>query len=75
MTATEATAVPLSPSSPTLPSPLRIGLSRGALELKTFFREKDAVVFTFSLPAGTGRMTAASRQAVRKERDICMPRS
>jgi ABC-2 type transport system permease protein len=33
-----------------LPSPLRIGLSRGALEVKTFFREKEAVAFTFSLP-------------------------
>ncbi|RKT54459.1 ABC transporter permease [Saccharothrix australiensis] len=30
---------------------LRLGLARGALELKQFFREKDYVVFTFSLPA------------------------
>jgi ABC-2 type transport system permease protein len=27
-----------------------IGLSRGVLELKTFFREKEAVAFTFSMP-------------------------
>lgn len=33
-----------------LPSPVRIGLSRGALEVRTYFREKDAVVFTFLLP-------------------------
>jgi ABC-2 type transport system permease protein len=38
------------PTTGRLPSPLRVGLSRGALEVKTFFREKDAVVFTFSLP-------------------------
>jgi ABC-2 type transport system permease protein len=29
---------------------LRIGAARGALEIKQFFREKDSVVFTFSLP-------------------------
>jgi ABC-2 type transport system permease protein len=33
-----------------LPSPLSVGLSRGALEIKSFFREREAVVFTFSLP-------------------------
>jgi ABC-2 type transport system permease protein len=47
---TEAPHVPLPLPPPPLPSPIRIGLSRGALELKSFFREKDAVVFTFSLP-------------------------
>jgi ABC-2 type transport system permease protein len=30
---------------------LRLGLARGIVELKTFFRQKEAVVFTFSLPA------------------------
>jgi ABC-2 type transport system permease protein len=30
---------------------LRLGLARGVVELKTFFRQKEAVVFTFSLPA------------------------
>ena len=35
---------------PEPPNLVRIGLSRGALELKQFFRERDAVVFTFSLP-------------------------
>ncbi|MFJ2738753.1 ABC transporter permease [Streptomyces sp. NPDC087440] len=39
-----------STSNTPLPSPTRIGLSRGGLELRQFFREKDAVVFTFSLP-------------------------
>jgi ABC-2 type transport system permease protein len=34
-----------------LPSTLRIGLSRGAVEVKQFFRERDAVVFTFVLPS------------------------
>ena len=28
-----------------------LGLARGVIELKTFFRQRDAVVFTFSLPA------------------------
>ncbi|HKE50402.1 MAG TPA: ABC transporter permease, partial [Actinomycetes bacterium] len=32
------------------PSALRIGLSRGVLELRMFFRERDAVVFMFALP-------------------------
>lgn len=35
----------------TLPSPVRIALSRGALELKSFFRHRESVIFTFSLPA------------------------
>ncbi|GAA0315740.1 ABC transporter permease [Actinoallomurus spadix] len=34
-----------------LPSPLRIGLSRGALELKVFLRERAAVIFTLGMPA------------------------
>ena len=33
------------------PSAARLGLYRAAIELKTFFRERDAVVFTFALPA------------------------
>jgi len=32
-------------------SALTLGLARGGVELKGFFRERDAVVFTFSLPA------------------------
>ncbi|HEY5990439.1 MAG TPA: ABC transporter permease [Streptosporangiaceae bacterium] len=32
------------------PSTVLLGLSRAALELKTFFRQRDSVVFTFSLP-------------------------
>lgn len=32
------------------PSALRLGLSRGDLELRRFFRNRDAVVFAFSLP-------------------------
>ncbi|GLX07863.1 ABC transporter permease [Microbispora sp. H10830] len=33
-----------------MPSTLRVGLSRAALETRMFFREKDAVLFTFSFP-------------------------
>ncbi|HEY6738906.1 MAG TPA: ABC transporter permease [Actinopolymorphaceae bacterium] len=33
-----------------LPSIWRVGLSRGALELKQFFRERDSLIFTFLLP-------------------------
>ncbi|MEV0267858.1 MAG: ABC transporter permease [Hamadaea sp.] len=32
------------------PSALMLGLHRGVIELKTFFRERDSVVFTFALP-------------------------
>ncbi|MBP2705212.1 ABC transporter permease [Microbispora sp. RL4-1S] len=46
-----ATAVPsTAASSVSLPSTLRLGLARGAVETKMFFREKDAVVFTFAFP-------------------------
>lgn len=34
-----------------LPSTLRVGLARGGIELKQFFRQKDAVIFTFAFPA------------------------
>jgi ABC-2 type transport system permease protein len=33
------------------PSTVYLGLHRGLIELKAFFRERDAVVFTFALPA------------------------
>ena len=33
-----------------LPSTARLSLSRTALELRSFFRRREAVVFTFSLP-------------------------
>jgi len=33
------------------PNAFGLGLARGAVELKTFFRQRDSVVFTFSLPA------------------------
>jgi ABC-2 type transport system permease protein len=35
---------------PAAPSTLRVGVARGSFELKQFFREKDAVVFTFAFP-------------------------
>jgi len=34
----------------TLPGSIPLGLARASVELKAFFREKDTVVFTFSLP-------------------------
>jgi len=45
-----ATAAPRS-TAVRLPSTLRIGVSRGGVELRQFFRQKDAVVFTFAFPA------------------------
>ncbi|GII01260.1 ABC transporter permease [Planobispora takensis] len=41
-------ALPVAPAK--LPSPVRTGLSRAALETRMFFRERDAVIFTFSFP-------------------------
>lgn len=35
---------------PEPPGAVRVGLSRSVIELKQFFRERDAVVFTFALP-------------------------
>jgi ABC-2 type transport system permease protein len=34
-----------------LPSALRVGLARGGVELRQFFRQKSGVVFVFALPA------------------------
>lgn len=36
---------------PALPTALRVGLSRGGVELREFFRQRAAVVFVFALPA------------------------
>ncbi|MGH8834710.1 MAG: ABC transporter permease [Actinomycetes bacterium] len=47
------TAVATAPTRVTVtrpPSALRLGLSRGLLELRMFLRERDAVVFMFALP-------------------------
>jgi ABC-2 type transport system permease protein len=38
-------------SGASLPSAWRIGLARTGIEMKAFFREKQAVVLVFSLPA------------------------
>jgi ABC-2 type transport system permease protein len=35
----------------TLPTTLRLGMSRGGVELKQFFRQKEQVIFTFTFPA------------------------
>lgn len=53
-----ATTRPIASSSPTAssttrrrgPSTLSLGWHRGMLEIRAFFRERDAVVFTFALP-------------------------
>jgi len=37
-------------TSDALPGALALGISRAAVELKGFFREKDTVLFTFSMP-------------------------
>lgn len=37
-------------TSAALPSTFRVGLSRGALELKNFVREREALLFTFAMP-------------------------
>ncbi len=46
MTTTEKKA-----PAPALPSTLRLGLARGGVEIRQFFRERDSVIFTFGLPA------------------------
>ncbi|HEX2130551.1 MAG TPA: ABC transporter permease [Actinophytocola sp.] len=35
----------------TLPSTAAVGLARGGIELRQFFRQKDQVIFTFTFPA------------------------
>ena len=61
---------------PRLPGVWRVGLSRGRVELKAFFRERQAVVFIFAMPAVMlvllGAIFAA-RAAARASRSvICM---
>ncbi|MFI6029677.1 ABC transporter permease [Amycolatopsis magusensis] len=41
----------MSTTAGTLPSTWSIGLARGAAELRQFFRQREFVIFTFSLPA------------------------
>jgi ABC-2 type transport system permease protein len=36
--------------APALPSLARLGLLRGVLEIRLFFRQRDSVIFTFALP-------------------------
>lgn len=38
-------------TAPALPSTFGLGLSRGGVELKQFFRQKEQVIFTFTFPA------------------------
>ena len=39
------------PAKPALPGTLSLGLTRGATELREFFRQKENLIFTLSLPA------------------------
>ncbi|WP_169950292.1 ABC transporter permease [Microbispora sp. H11081] len=47
---TDIAAPPAGRPAGRMPSTLATGMARGLLETKMFFREKDAVVFTFSFP-------------------------
>lgn len=49
MASPRAAGAPL-PGAP-LPGTWRVGLSRGRVELKSFFRDRQAVVFNFAMPA------------------------
>jgi len=53
MTATTSVTVSAAAGAtrPRLPGAWRVGLSRGRVELKSFFRERQAVVFIFAMPA------------------------
>jgi ABC-2 type transport system permease protein len=48
---TRAASVALDAPRTPLPSVWRVGLSRGQVELKAFFRERQSVVFIFAMPA------------------------
>ncbi|GAA2885444.1 ABC transporter permease [Streptosporangium fragile] len=47
---TSVTETPAARRAAAQPSAVRLGLSRAALETRMFFREKDAVIFTFAFP-------------------------
>ncbi|WP_189241998.1 ABC transporter permease [Planobispora rosea] len=47
---TTAPSVSAVAASPAMPSTLRLGLSQAAAENRTFFRRRDAMIFTFSFP-------------------------
>lgn len=51
MTTTTQARPRTAPAPAPLPSLLTTGLSRGRIEVTTFFREREAVVFIFALPA------------------------
>jgi ABC-2 type transport system permease protein len=51
MTTTTQARPRTAPAVAPLPSLLTTGLSRGRIEVTTFFREREAVVFIFALPA------------------------
>jgi ABC-2 type transport system permease protein len=50
MTASTGVELSLRPTAAALPSAARIGMRRGAMEIRSFFRQRDYVVFTFALP-------------------------
>jgi ABC-2 type transport system permease protein len=48
--ATAQAAAPSSPDNGRLPSAVELGMSRAGIELRQYFRQRDAVVFTFAYP-------------------------
>jgi len=50
MTATTSLGHRAEPKNISLPSAIRLGISRSGLEVKSFFRRKERVAFTFALP-------------------------
>lgn len=48
---TSRTTTPAAPVRGRPPGALRVGLSRGWMEIRTFAREWESIIFTFSLPA------------------------
>jgi ABC-2 type transport system permease protein len=46
-----AKALPATAPAAALPSPWRLGLARGGIEIRQFFRDKMAVAFIFGLPS------------------------
>ena len=51
MTSSAKVSIAMTTAQPRLPGVWRVGLSRGRVELKAFFRERQAVVFIFAMPA------------------------
>ena len=51
VTSSAKVSIAMATAQPRLPGVWRVGLSSGRVELKAFFRERQAVVFIFAMPA------------------------